>query len=242
MPRPCKHLPNRQLPLRDCGQLNDLHCLHIRLAGCRESRDHCIDHRLKSRLQIQTSRDGLLHMSRMDEDRNRVAHHTGSHVEVGDTELAPRYPVLQYLPHEPGHPSRIVADEVRALCHDPAVETVDLRIVTQLGPLAAVERQDKAAKPLCRRTIGHCKAGRQIGLLGHRPRRKGVEDLRFRPEVPIERRMRQAHGLGDVDDVCLGLAEPADLFGGGVQNAIAMIVGVVRHAQLLADTSQAHNM
>jgi hypothetical protein len=52
----------------------------------------------------------------------------------------------------------------------------------------------------------------------------------------------QAHGLGYVDNVCLGLAEAADLLGSNVEDAVTMIRRVVGHAQLLADAADFRNM
>src|SRR5690606_23814951 len=96
------------------------------------------------RLQVLPGHDSLLHMGGMDEDRNRVAHHTGSGVEIPGAKFAPRSPILQHLPDEPGHASRIVGDEVGAFGDDPAVKTVNLRVASELCALAAVERQHEA--------------------------------------------------------------------------------------------------
>lgn len=203
-------------------QLRDLanrYRLPIRLAGCRKTPDQDIDHRLKSWLHFEPGHDSLLHMSGVDEYRDRVAHHAGSDIEIPDAKLAPRYPILQHLPDECSHPPRVIGDEVRALRQDPAIETVDLRVVSELCAFAAMERQDEAAKPLCRRTIGFCEAGRQIGLFGHRPRSKSIEDVRLRPEVPVDRRMRQggAQALSTchVDNLCHALVLAADRGPGG---------------------------
>ena len=185
----------------------------------------------QARLLIQTGLCRGLDMRGMNEDREGVADGTRSRVEIDRAEFPPRDAVGEDEADEPGHAARVVHDEVRAFLHDAPIERMHLGIFTELCALAPVERQDKSRQPPGGGSIRLDEGFGERSFFGHGRGSERVEDLGLGPEVPVDRGMRQAQRLRNVDHIRLRAAKAADQIPGCVQDAVALVWKGVFHAR-----------
>nr|GAJ30971.1 hypothetical protein BDOA9_0101430 [Bradyrhizobium sp. DOA9] len=157
-------------------------------------------------------------VGRVDENGDRIPDDTGCSIDIVDFYLAASFRVSKDTGDQSRHSSRIVRDDLRPLLHNATVQPINFRIRREALPLACVQRQDHAFQSLGERPFGFRETTSHLLLITHGFQDEGVEQLGLGAEMPIDRRVRGAHGASDIDNVGLGFTMATHLGACRVEN------------------------